>query len=67
MNYELWIILTMDAMDDPESEMFYSKYYKPNELMTLFKCTNKNSSFFHLKISSLSFHFEEFSTLITEL
>ena len=57
----------MNAMDDPESEMFYSKYYKPNEVMALFKYTNKDFSFFHLKISSLSFHFEEFSTLITEL
>ena len=53
-------------MDDPESEMLSSKYYEPNEMATLFKNTNKHISFFHLNISSLPFHFEELSTLITE-
>ena len=55
-----------NAMDDPESEMLSSKYYEPNEMATLFKNTNKYISFFHLNISSLPFHFEELSTLITE-
>ena len=36
------------------------------ELATLFKNTNKHISFFHLNLSSLPFHFEELSTLITE-
>ena len=31
-----------NAMDDPESEMLSSKYYKPNEMTTLFKNTNKH-------------------------
>ena len=53
-------------MDDPESEMLSSKYYEPNEMVTLFKNTKKHISFFHLNISSLPFHFEELSTLITE-
>ena len=46
-----------NAMDDPESEMLSSKYYEPNEMMALFKNTNKHYSFFHLNISSLPFHF----------
>ena len=53
-------------MDDPESEMLSSKYYEPNEMMALFKNANNHFSFFHLNISSLSFHFEELSILISE-
>ena len=53
-------------MDDPESEMLSSKYYEPNEMTILLKNTNKHFSFFHLNISSLPFHFEELSTLISE-
>ena len=55
-----------NAMDDPESEMLSSKYYETKEMANLFKNTNKHISFFHLSISSLPFHFEELSTLITE-
>ena len=55
-----------NAMDDPESEMLSSKYYEPNERTALFKNKNKHFSFFHLNISSLPFHFEELSTLISE-
>ena len=44
-------------MDDPEAEMLSSKYFEPHELTPLLK--NKES-FFHLNISSLPFHFEEF-------
>ena len=55
-----------NAMDGPESEMLSSKYYEPNEIAALFKNINKHFSFFHLNISSLPFHFEELSTLITE-
>ena len=35
-------------------------------MTTLFKNTNKHFSFFHLNVSSLPFHFEELSTLISE-
>ena len=55
-----------NAMDDPELEMLSSKYYEPNEMMALFKNTNKHFPFFHLNISLLPFHFEELSTLISE-
>ena len=35
-------------------------------MTTLFKNTNKHFSIFHLNVSSLPFHFEELSTLISE-
>ena len=47
-----------NAMDDPEAEMLSSKYFKPHE-------PHESLSFFHLNISSLPFHFEEFSTLLS--
>ena len=51
-------------MDDPEAEILSSKYFQPKELTPLLK--NKESiSFFHLIISLLPFHFEEFSTLLS--
>ena len=53
-------------MDYPESEMLSSKYYEPNEMTALLKNTSKHFSFFHLNISSLPFHFEDLSTLISE-
>ena len=46
-----------DAMDDPVFE---------NVLTPLMKNTTKNMSFFHLNISSLCFHIEELTTLISE-
>ena len=54
-----------NATDDPESEILSSKYYEPNKMAALFNNTNKHFSSFHLKISSLPFHFEELSTLTT--
>ena len=52
-----------NAMDNPEAEILSSKCFEPHELTPLLK--NKESlSFFHLNISSLPFHFEEFSTLL---
>ena len=45
-------------MDDPEAEMLSSKYFKLHE-------PHESLSFFHLNISSLPFHFEEFSTLLS--
>ena len=48
-----------NAMDDPEAEILSKKILEPHELTPLLK--NKESlSFFHLNISSLPFHFEEF-------
>ena len=55
-----------NAMDDPESNMVCSKYYEPYEVTPLSENSNKHRSFFHLNISSLPFHIEELSTLITE-
>ena len=53
-----------NAMDNPETEILSSKFFEPHELTPPLK--NKESiSFFHLNISSLSFHFEEFSTLLS--
>ena len=57
-----------EAMDDPSSETVSSKYYEPCELSPLLNNT-KNCffpSFFYLNISSLSFHIEELTTLISE-
>ena len=51
-------------MDDPEDEILSSKYFEPHELTPLIK--NKESlSSFHLNISLLPFHSEEFSTLLS--
>ena len=51
-------------MDDPEAQMLSSKYFEPHELTPLLK-SKESLSFFHLNISSLPFHFEEFSTLLS--
>ena len=51
-------------MDDPEAEILLSKYFESHELTPVLK--NKESlSSFHFNISSLPFHFEEFSTLLS--
>ena len=51
-------------MDDPEAEILSSKYFEPHEFTPLLK--NKESlSFFLLNISSLTFHFDEFSSLLS--
>ena len=55
-----------NSMDDPEPEMFSSKYYEPNKMASLINNTNKHFYFFRLNISSLPFHFEELSTLIIQ-
>ena len=55
-----------NAMDDPMSENNSSKYYESYELTSLMKNTMNNMSFLHLNISSLCFHIEEFTTLISE-
>ena len=55
-----------DAMDDSLSENMSSKYYKSYGLTPLMKNTTNNMSFFHLSISSLCYHIEELTTLISE-
>ena len=55
-----------DAMDDPMSENISTKYYEPYELAPVMKNTTHIVSFFHLNISSLYFHKEELTTLISE-
>ena len=42
------------------------KYYEPYELAPVMKNTTHIVSFFHLNISSLYFHKEELTTLISE-
>ena len=41
-------------------------YFEPNEISTLINKQTLSLSFFHLNISSLPHHFEEFSTILTE-
>ena len=53
-------------MDDPISEKILTKYYEPYELTPLMESTTNNLSFLHLNISSLCFHIEELTTLISE-
>ena len=55
-----------EAMDDPSSETISSKYYEPCELSSLLDNSKNGLSFFHLNISSLSFHTEELITFISE-
>ena len=47
------------AMDDPnKSDQF--KYYETSEFKTMTSTLKDNFAVFHLNISSLSFHFDEF-------
>ena len=55
-----------EAMDDPSSTTVSSKYYEPCELSSLINNSKNCLSFFHLNISSLPFHIEELSNLISE-
>ena len=54
------------AMDDSDSVLNCNKYFEPNEMTNLMVDHSKSLSFFHLNISPLPFHFEEFSTLLSE-
>ena len=54
------------AMDDPVSVLNCNKYFEPNEMVNLMVDQSESLSFFHLKILSLPFHFEEFSILHSE-
>ena len=53
-------------MDDPSSATVFSKYYEPCELSFLMSNSKNCLCLFHLNISSLPFHMEELSTLISE-
>ena len=55
-----------DAMDDPMSGKFSTKYYEPHELTPLMETTINKLSFLHLNISSLCYHIEEPTTLLSE-
>ena len=56
-----------DALDDPMSGNFLTKYYEPYEVTPfLMESTTNNLSFIHLNISSLCFYIEELTTLISE-
>ena len=55
-----------DALDDPMSGKFLTKYFDPYELTPLMESTTNNLSFLHLNISSLYFYIEELTTLISE-
>ena len=56
-----------EAMDDPSSDTVSSKYHEPCELSSLLNNSKNNCLFFfHLNISSLSFHIEELTALISE-
>ena len=65
LNIDLIDTLTK-AMVDPDSEMMTVKYYEPDEISVLLSSTSPNRSFFHLNISSLTFHFDELLVLMTE-
>ena len=53
-------------MDDPDSKMMTAKYYELDEISDLLSSTSPNRSFFHLNISSLTFHFDELLVLTAE-
>ena len=55
-----------EAMDDPSSEKVLGKYYEPCELSSLLNNSKNCLSFLDLNISSLSFHTEEVTALISE-
>ena len=54
------------AMDEPDSKMMTPKYYELDKISLLLSSTSLNRSFFHLNISSLTFHFDELLVLMVE-
>ena len=52
-------------MDDPDSKMMTAKYYELDEISDLLSSTSPNRSFFHLNISSFTFHFDELLLVLT--
>ena len=55
-----------EAMDDPSSATVSSKHYEPCELSSLMNNSKNCLPLFYLNISSLPFHIEELSTIISE-
>ena len=55
-----------ESMDYSPSEKVSSKYYEPCEVSSLLNNSKICLSFYHLNISSPSFHIEELTTLISE-
>ena len=53
-------------MDDPDSALNCNKNFEPNEMTNLMVKHAESLSPFHLNISSLPFHSEEFSTRLSE-
>ena len=53
-------------MDDPDSKRMKAKYYEPDESSVLLSGMSPNWSFFHLNISSLTFHFDKLLVLMVE-
>ena len=53
-------------MGDPDSKMMAGKYYELDEISDLLSSTSPIRSFFHLNISSLTFHFDELLVLTAE-
>ena len=53
-------------MDEPDSKMMTPKYYELDKISVLLSSTSLNRSFFHLNISSLTFHFDELLVLMVE-
>ena len=54
------------AIDVTNNDHVASKYFKPNEISSLINKQTSSLSFFHLNISSLPHHFEEFSTILSK-
>ena len=54
------------GMEDPLSITVSSNHYKPCELSSIMNNWKKNLTFSYWSISSLSFHTEELTTLISE-
>ena len=54
------------TIDSTDNDFASSKYSEPNEILPLINEQISSLSFFHLNISSLPYHFEKFSTILTE-
>ena len=54
------------ATDDTNNDLVVSNYFEPNELSSYINKQTTTLSFFHLNISSLPHHFQQFSTIFTE-
>ena len=55
------------TVDYADNDFAASKYSEPNEIFPLINKQISSLSFFHLNISSLPYHFEKFSTILTKI